>query len=259
MVRNGDADKPVWATEVGWNTVPPDHPGAPIYGRVNPEQQARYTVQAYQRAQEEWPWMGVLNYWFFKRATDTETDQVFYYFRMMEPDFTPLPVYEAMKQYASVPPRVYPGYHQEDHWALRYHGDWQTVPDDQAVFGTLQVSQNPGDRLHLTFVGTDLELVVHRNAESGAVRIRVDGGRPSDMMLASEEDEYGQEVPIVKGLPTGSHQVEIENVGAPDTLVEIDGVVVGHEGRPVLLYAAALCLAVAVILYWRRRARGIGF
>ncbi|MBM4431973.1 MAG: hypothetical protein FJ026_16735, partial [Chloroflexi bacterium] len=122
MVRNGDGDKPLWATEVGWNAVPPDFPAFPMFGRVTLWQQARYATEAYQRAQEEWPWMGVLNYWFFKRATDTETDQVFYYFRMVEPDFTPLPVYAAMKEYANQPPRVYMGYHQETHWALNWVG-----------------------------------------------------------------------------------------------------------------------------------------
>jgi hypothetical protein len=36
------------------------------------------------------------NYWFLKRATDWEREQPFYYFRLLEPDFTPLPVYEAL-------------------------------------------------------------------------------------------------------------------------------------------------------------------
>ncbi|UCC77549.1 MAG: cellulase family glycosylhydrolase, partial [Anaerolineales bacterium] len=127
MVRNGDAEKPLWATEVGWNAVPPDFPEFPMFGRVTEEQQARYAVQAYQRAQQEWPWMGVLNYWFFKRATDTEMDQVFYYFRIAEPDFAPLPAYEAMKQYADAPPQVHLGYHQEDHWALQWEGRWEDI------------------------------------------------------------------------------------------------------------------------------------
>ena len=32
-------------------------------------QAARYMPLAYQRAQEEWPWMGVINYWFFNVIT----------------------------------------------------------------------------------------------------------------------------------------------------------------------------------------------
>jgi len=65
--------------------------------RVDPSRQAQYAVRAYKRAQEEWPWIGVLSYWFFKRADDREKDQPFYYFCLVEPDFTPHPVYWALK------------------------------------------------------------------------------------------------------------------------------------------------------------------
>ena len=50
---------------------------------------------------EEWPWMGVACFWFFKRADDSERDQPSYYFRMVEPDFAPLPVYDAIRAYTS--------------------------------------------------------------------------------------------------------------------------------------------------------------
>ncbi|MEZ4516996.1 MAG: hypothetical protein R3C44_09230 [Chloroflexota bacterium] len=74
---------------------------SPDFGRVTEEQQARYAVEAYQRAQEQWPWLGVNNYWFFKRPADWEKDQAWYYFRMMEPDFTALPVYDAVSAYTA--------------------------------------------------------------------------------------------------------------------------------------------------------------
>lgn len=99
MVRNGDAEKPIWISEMGWNVVPEGLP--PVFGRVTEEQQARYAVEAYRRAQGEWPWVGVVNAWFFKRAADFETGEPFYYFRMMEPDFTPLPVWNAVAAYAN--------------------------------------------------------------------------------------------------------------------------------------------------------------
>jgi hypothetical protein len=101
MVKNGDEVKPIWISEMNWNALPLDHPAYPGYGRVTEEQQARYVVEAYKRAQAEWPWVGVVNFWFFKRPDDSEKDQAWYYFRMVEPDFTPLPVYDAVKEYAS--------------------------------------------------------------------------------------------------------------------------------------------------------------
>ena len=45
--------------------------------------------------------MGVNAYWFFKRPADWERGQAWYYFRMLEPDFTPLPVYDAVAEYAT--------------------------------------------------------------------------------------------------------------------------------------------------------------
>lgn len=98
MVQNGEANKPIWISEMGWNVVPEGI--VPAYGRVTEAQQAKYGVEAYQRAQAEWPWVGVVNYWFFKLPSDAEQDQAWYYFRLLEPDFTPLPVWDAVTGYA---------------------------------------------------------------------------------------------------------------------------------------------------------------
>ncbi len=94
MVRHGDAEKPIWISEMGWNVAPADI--YPHFGRVTEAQQAQYAIEAYQRTQAEWPWVGVNAYWFLKRADDREVGEAFYYFRLLEPDFTPLPVYESL-------------------------------------------------------------------------------------------------------------------------------------------------------------------
>ena len=101
MVRNGDESKPVWASEVGWNAPPPDAPEPYTWGKVNPEQQARYTVRALQRARDEWSWMGVMNLWYLKQADDRDMGSVFAGFRLLDPDFTPRPVYRAIQAYAA--------------------------------------------------------------------------------------------------------------------------------------------------------------
>jgi len=99
MVLNGDAHKPIWISELDWSPVPERIP--PVYGRYSEETRARYVVEAYQRIRQEWPWVGVTCFWFFKRPDDSERDQPSYYFRMVEPNFTPLPVYDAMRAYTS--------------------------------------------------------------------------------------------------------------------------------------------------------------
>jgi len=169
MVANGDAHKPIWISEAAWNAVPSEaeHP-EPIearynYGQVTLEQQARYTPQFYQRAQEEWPWIGVINYWFFTRPSDRESNQSFYYFRMVEPDyseahptFTPLPVYKAMRDHiTSQKPTLYEGVHQvAGHWAL------ETEPRARSIALSGALYDEVLETRRVTFIahGTDVTL-----------------------------------------------------------------------------------------------------
>lgn len=114
MTRNGDAHKPIWISEMGWNVAPEGV--RPDFGRVTEEQQGRYAVEAFRRAQEEWPWIGVNSYWYLKRPDDREIDQAWYYFRMLEPDFTSLPVYDAVAEYATSEPDLSPRPDWKDDW-----------------------------------------------------------------------------------------------------------------------------------------------
>ena len=100
MVANGDASKPIWLAEANWNALPSENAGISGYGNfgiVTVEEQARYVPQLYARAKRDWPWVGAIAVWFFKPASDADKNQAVYYFRMLEPDFTPLPLYEALK------------------------------------------------------------------------------------------------------------------------------------------------------------------
>jgi len=208
MVKNGDENKPIWISEMNWNAVPADFPTKP-YGYVTEEQQARYVVEAYKRAQAEWPWVGVVNFWFFKRPSQAEQDQPWYYFRMVEPDFTPLPVYDTVKEYAHQPPVMYPGYHQEDHWAIQWEGKWSTVPDERAVSGAYWRSDEAGASVSLAFYGTELTLVVVKSEAAGALQVVVDNRPPVQIELRSSALEFGVQVSIAHGLADGEHRVQI--------------------------------------------------
>ena len=252
MVRNGDADKPIWAAEVGWNALPQGFPGTPVYGRVSEELQAQYAVRAYERAQEEWPWMGVICYWFFKRADDREKDQPFYYFRLVEPDFTPHPVYWALKELATSQPVVGLGYKEEDHWALTYGGRWEIEFDESASLGAYRVGF-PEDTLAFTFRGTDLSLIVVKGERSGILEAAVDGQRKV-YNLSSPQTGYQVEVPIVEGLADGEHQVEITVVSDQ---VAIDGLIVRRTPAYVIrrslgLFTVVALLAILGYLLWSR-------
>jgi hypothetical protein len=103
MVKNGDERRPIWIAEVGWNAVPNDPKIIQwgVFGQVTQQQQGEYLVRAYQRIKQEWPWVGVAFTWFFKPADEHERNQAKYYFRIVDPDFTPLPAYNAIKAYAT--------------------------------------------------------------------------------------------------------------------------------------------------------------
>jgi hypothetical protein len=159
MVANGDARKPIWISEAAWNAQPDDPSivtsqfGA--FGITPPEDAARYMPIAYQRAQEEWPWIGNISYWFFKRAGDTEKNQAFYYFRMVEPDFTPLPVYNSMKQYITAQqPALYPGVHQTESWQVRYENEPVLKDAAGAQFGKAVSAAG----LEFSYYGTDASM-----------------------------------------------------------------------------------------------------
>ena len=154
MVRNGDAHKPIWLSEAAWNaTLDAELPPEQIslygnYGNVTQEEAARYMPMLYDRAQQEWPWVGNVMYWFFTRKDPFEADQAFYYFRMAEPDyqpekptFTPLPVYDSVSDYINgQAPVLYRGTHQAETWQI---DAGRLVADDTARFVQAVVFEAP--------------------------------------------------------------------------------------------------------------------
>jgi polysaccharide biosynthesis protein PslG len=101
MERNGDAATPIWATEMGWNVNPPDL-AEQRFGRVTPSLQARYTVRAFERVREQWPWMQVVCIWYWKRPDYANVDQDWFWFRLADPNFSLEPVYYALRDAAQM-------------------------------------------------------------------------------------------------------------------------------------------------------------
>jgi hypothetical protein len=243
MVANGDAGKPIWITEMNWNAPPADLPDKP-FGSVSLEQQARYAVEAYQRAQREWPWVGVVTTWFFKRATDAEANQAMYYFRLVEPDFSPMPVYDALADYMSGDEArvLYPGVHQEDHWLLDYSGDWETQADPAAELGAYRYAGDDASSLAFVFDGTDLSLRPGPGVglEEGWT-LSIDGG-PEEAVQA----EPGlAEIPLAEGLAPGRHSAVLRPL--PGTRPAVDSLTVQRR-PPVLPWIAAGAAVLVVAL-----------
>jgi len=167
MVAHGDGHKAIWLSEAAWNPVLdaalPREQIADFsrFGESTLQEAANNMPLLYERARQEWPWVGAIFYWFFTRPDPSEMGQSFFYFRMVEPDyqpdkptFTPLPVYEAVRDYlTTLKPRLYQGVHQAEHWALqRLEGQGQAI--DGAGFG--QAQQVAG--LSLAYGGTGVWL-----------------------------------------------------------------------------------------------------
>jgi hypothetical protein len=242
MVANGDEHKAIWIAEMNWNTAPDGVEGAGAYGQVTEEQQARYAPLAYQRAQEEWPWVGVNMFWFFKRADDSERNQAWYYFRMAEPDFTLLPVYDSMKAYMRQTAVMYPGWFQEDHWAVTWTDDWSLMTDTTATLGHLRQATRPGAALRFIFAGTDLILVTARGPEAGTLTVRIDDAPPQTYDLQAETRQPQTRLPIARNLRDGQHAVEIANESGGSL---VDGFIVRRvpDRTGAILAALAVCLA----------------
>lgn len=96
MVRHGDGAKPMWISEMAWNAVPDGIPAG--FGQVTPEQKGRYAVEGYERMLREWPWIEVGGYWFLKKPTDDRAGEAMYYFRLLDPNFTPQPAYTTLAE-----------------------------------------------------------------------------------------------------------------------------------------------------------------
>ncbi len=205
MVANGDAAKPIWISEMAWNAVP-DEIADKRFGQVTLEQQARYAVLAYQRAQAEWPWAGVINTWYFKRATDEwfKEGKPEAYFRLADPDFTLQPVYESLKAYMTTErPALYPGVHEPAGWGVTTEGAWQVDAAEALPFGRAWLAAAPDAALTFTFHGAELAVM----PASGTLRVTVDDGPPVTVPAGSPAFQV-----VARRLADGAHQARIEAV-----------------------------------------------
>ncbi|MDQ6694969.1 MAG: hypothetical protein M3014_11220 [Chloroflexota bacterium] len=93
MVRHGDGKKPVYITEGGWNDSP-----RWVFA-VSPSQRVEYTVEAYRKAEENWPWCRAVCLWAsrFSKLQYTYFDN----YSFLTPDFIPKAVYLEVQKYAT--------------------------------------------------------------------------------------------------------------------------------------------------------------
>jgi hypothetical protein len=92
LARNGDADLPCFITEAGWN----DHPR--WANAVLPGLRIDYTLRAYEKAAQDWPWCKMVAMWAFRFPRPAHTFQDSFTF--VTPGFIAKPIYSAVQEYA---------------------------------------------------------------------------------------------------------------------------------------------------------------
>ncbi|MGH2523808.1 MAG: beta-galactosidase, partial [Anaerolineales bacterium] len=197
MVRNGDGRKLLWGGNFGWNTL--DSP----WGKVTPVQQVQYTLAAYQRAQDEWPWAGPLALESYQPSAGVPSDDPPWGFALAGPSGQPGPLLQRLSSTSNSNAYATPGNHPAQSPSARYFGDWEfsdlgaDIPENYA-----------GARIEITFRGTDLALKVRRSDYRGYLYVAVDG-RPANLLPRDGRGAYlvltaPQLMPEVVTLPVAS-------------------------------------------------------
>ncbi|MBV9120516.1 MAG: hypothetical protein JOZ39_07390, partial [Chloroflexi bacterium] len=252
MVDNGDANKPVWFDEFGWNASPADMPVDKLtWGRVTEQQQSDYTRDAIRIARTQWPWAGVISIWYFRqdgtRATPADSD---YWFRMVNPDFSPTPLYAEIAGETRNIHIAQPGDYEETDPGLqpsddgKVKDDWGPRLDRQASGGAYLASNKPNATLLITFQGTSIHLKGIEAPNGGQAVVTIDGSStaPNKLKRNAEgkavldqyqpQKRYQVDEPIADGLSFDRHVLQLTVTGqkdpaSQDALVSVDGFTVG--------------------------------
>ncbi len=251
LVRTGHADKPAWILEMGWSAVP-EGMAAP-FGRVTDEQQARYLVGAFRRIEADYPWVGVACVWFFRRPNEEWLQRPEGYFRLVTPDWQPLPAYTALQAEATAPPRLPTGFQHIVHPAYQFSPGWRKESSPAALLGEWMRGE-AGATVSFTVEGSQATLHTRRGPADTVLEARVDGGAPRVVDLRAERDE-AVEIPLVDDWRVGTHTVTVR-VARGEAVVEGVTVTRSEDGlarRGLLALAALGALAGVAFAVWGRR------
>ncbi|MCX7683525.1 MAG: O-antigen ligase family protein [Anaerolineae bacterium] len=265
MERHGDGGKAIWATQWGWNALPRGWEGAPsIWGQTDEATQAARTVAAFERARNEWPWLGAMILEHFQPPVAANDPR--WGFALVGPDNVPRPVYNAVARWATALPEAAPpgGYTADNPWST-YEGDWRIgAPGADIGSGS--------GRATFRFDGTSVALTVRRGPYRAFLYVTVDGqpapGLPRDELGRAYLVLYDREakpatVPLATDLPPGTHTVEIVPDGGEGQWAIVDWRVGtrlprdGYVAKLAGLIAAGVILALllareARLVAWKR-------
>lgn len=167
MIANGDGKKALWASNWGWNSLPADWSGDPsIWGAVTPEQQVQYTIEALDRAEQEWSWLGgmILHQW----QPNAPCSDPQWGFAIIACDGSPTLLFNALAARTPIE-AVQNGLHFPTSEFASYSGVW-TFGSLGADIGWVQDSQ-----ASFVFSGSDVSLLVREDDYVAFLYVTVDG------------------------------------------------------------------------------------
>ncbi len=91
MIENGDDDKKIFITEMGWN----DHPR--WTRAVRPGQRINYTLEALRFVEDKWEYVETAAIWVLRYPAPTKSYMDYY--TMITPEFIEKPIYQEVKKY----------------------------------------------------------------------------------------------------------------------------------------------------------------
>ncbi|MCY4464359.1 MAG: O-antigen ligase family protein [Chloroflexi bacterium] len=210
MLANGDGRKPLWASNFGWNTLPPDWQGdKSIWEQVSQEERSSFTLQAIQRAGREWPWLGAmfLQHW----QPDAPLTSAQWGFALVQPDGRATPLLNALPAVNAEPYAQDGIYHARNPYA-RYSGIWQ-FSERGADIGWLTTSDS---QLAFDFFGRDVAMLVNEDNYVAFLYPQVDGepanaaqhdadGNAYIFLRSNNQQPQTTLAPVARELPLGEH------------------------------------------------------
>jgi hypothetical protein len=260
MERHDDVSKAVWFNEYGWNAAPDYFSDEDlVWKRVSEEEQAEYTLQGIELARSEWPWAGVFNIWYFRQTGQQYTpDDAAYYFRMVDVDFTPRRVYDAVQDGTSSIFVAPPGHFEETNPAVGAESGWRSVIAAQASGQALFESEQPGTSLTFAFRGHSVDLIARQEPGAGRLLATLDGrnvaGLPLDeqgrsyLDLQAETTVWQARLPIARGLAPGQHLLRLTISDGDRALCNVDAFQVNAGQPPDFPVLPVLGLGVGLVV-----------
>lgn len=182
MVRHGDGQKALWASNWGWNSLPDDWQGKPsIWGSISEETRTTFTLSALDRAEREWPWLAgmILSHWQPQVAPDNPA----WGFALLDTADQPGTLYHALEQR---PPALCAqnGLFAAANRFARYSGVW-TFSALGADIGWINDSSVSFD-----FCGRDIALLLREDDYVAYLYPTIDGAQSTDLPRDSEGNPY---------------------------------------------------------------------